>query len=73
LNVFKRIKEVFTRKSKAEKAIEERMTDLSVIKQGLGQELLRFHEEYNREYKSYKKHEGLTKWEIKKILKTLKK
>jgi hypothetical protein len=72
LNVFRRLKEVFIRKSKAEKALEERRTDLSVLQHGLGKELLRFHEEHNREYKSYKKHEGLTKWEIKKILRKIK-
>jgi hypothetical protein len=72
LNVFKRLKEIFTLKSKAEHEEEERKTDLLVIQHGLGKELLRFHEEHNREYKSYKKNEGLTKWEIKKILRTLK-
>jgi hypothetical protein len=72
LNLFKRIKSHFNRQSQTEKAEEERRTDLLVIQHGLGKELLQFHEEHNRKYKSYKRHEGLTKFEIKKILRKIK-
>jgi hypothetical protein len=48
---------------------EERETDLFVIERGLGFDLLQFHKEHNKIYKSYKADEGLTKKEIIAILK----
>lgn len=48
---------------------EERDADLRTIKRGLGSELLKFHTEHNKRYKSYKKSEGLTREEIKRLLK----
>ena len=61
-NIFKRI---FT----GNETREERETDLLVIEKGLGPDLLQFHIEHNKKFKSYKADEGLTKKEIKKILK----
>jgi predicted metal-dependent peptidase len=47
----------------------ERATDLLVIEKGLGEQLLQFHREHAIEYKHYKSSEGLTKHEIKMVLK----
>jgi hypothetical protein len=43
------------------------------VKKGLGKELLQFHSEHNRNCKSFKASEGLAKYEIKKLMKTLQK
>jgi len=48
---------------------EERQADQCVIDRGLGQALLQFHHEHNKEHKSFKANEGLTKREIKNQLK----
>jgi hypothetical protein len=51
-----------------ENAAEERAADHLAIVRGLGEDLLQFHREHNRKYKSYRSDEGLTKHEIKKLL-----
>ncbi len=48
---------------------DERKTDLLVIKRGYGIQLLKFFKFYNKRYKPYTKEDGLTKREIKEILK----
>lgn len=65
-NIITRFKKAF---ASTENTEEERAADLEVINRGLGKELLQFHEEHNKLYKSYKETEGLTKREIKRILK----
>jgi len=47
----------------------ERDADTLVLKRGLGKELLQFHNDHNKTYKSYKADDGLTKREIKLFLK----
>lgn len=47
----------------------EREADLTVIRCGYGEGLRKFHKQHNKEFKSYKKHEGLTLKEIEKIIK----
>lgn len=48
---------------------DERMCDMEVIRIGYGNELLAFHDWHNKRYKSYKKHEGLTRREVSKAIK----
>lgn len=66
-NFFDKIRSMFFNK---EDTSEERAADYFIVsKKGLGKELLQFHTEHNKMYKSYKNSEGLTKYEIKKIMK----
>jgi len=48
---------------------QERSADRLVIERGLGQALLKFHDEHGKTYKAYKASEGLTKQEIGALLK----
>jgi hypothetical protein len=58
----------FLTRSKNENS-EERDADILVVERGLGKALLQFHQEHGKNYKSYIASEGLTKREIKKLLK----
>ena len=49
---------------------DERAADALVIERGLGNALLRFHSEHEKEYYSYIASEGMTRREIKKSLKS---
>ncbi len=49
----------------------ERENDLEVIRRGFGSELLKFIQYHNSKYKNYKKEDGLTEKEIKKLINTL--
>jgi len=48
---------------------EEREADKVAVERGLGSALIRFNEDHNEEYKRYKVSEGLTAWEIKRMMK----
>ncbi|HWV72878.1 MAG TPA: hypothetical protein VN040_14215 [Pseudosphingobacterium sp.] len=66
-NFFARIMHIFFSK---EDTAEERTADYFIVSdKGLGKELLQFHVEHNKVYKSYKSAEGLTSYEIKRIMK----
>jgi len=60
--------------SKDEKFVtkDERDTDLKVIGLGYGQQLLAFQQYHDKYYKAYKSGDGLTKKEIREILKAFK-
>jgi hypothetical protein len=48
----------------------ERQTDMLVVERGLGRQLLLFHKEHGKKYKSYKSCQDLTKGEIRQRLKS---
>ena len=61
---------IATGKSSDETA-EERNADLLAIDRGFGKALLQFHQEHDKKYVAYNASEGMTKREIKKMLKKL--
>ena len=65
-SIFRRLLDVFIGAS--ESPSEERQADLLTIERGLGNTLIQFHKEHEKDYKRYKPSEGLTRREIKKIL-----
>jgi hypothetical protein len=65
-SIFRRLLNVFIGDS--DSSTEERLADLLSIERGLGDALIQFHTEHEKDYKRYKPSEGLTKREIKKIL-----
>lgn len=56
---------------KAYKSVDERNADMLVIQRGFGENLYQFHVEHNKDYKAFKKNDGLTKKEVHSILKNL--
>ncbi|MYY43932.1 hypothetical protein [Elizabethkingia anophelis] len=62
------VRNIISAFQKINSTTEEREADLLTVKKGLGHHLLQFHIEHNKKYKSYKKSEGLTRQEIKKLL-----
>jgi len=53
----------------AHKSLDERNADMLVIQRGFGENLYQFHVEHNKDYKAFKKNDGLTKKEVQSILK----
>ncbi|WP_199119903.1 hypothetical protein [Pedobacter sp. ASV28] len=48
---------------------EERQADLLIVQKGLGKSLMAFHRQHDKKYEAFNKKEGLSKKEIRKLLK----
>lgn len=64
-NIFKRLLSYF------KNTLEEREVDMHVIKKGCGKYLLAFIEYHDEHYEEYNQNDGLTKKEIKELIKNI--